>query len=157
MLVSAAAVGLVFGSAPQAAAQPPTPHRVDQLGDIVYDQLFTVGVQVYERVETRRQTVYAPQPVTNYIPVLRRLHSPREGKPGSLRYGFLGSPLPEAFATQGTLGRSSARLGTGHIVTLNPRTLGPSDHYSQLCVSDPLDGRRIGPLAGGSLALWCPS
>lgn len=91
----ATAAGFMVGSAGSIDARPipslPAPHRVDQLGDFVYEQLFAVGVQVYELVETRRQTVYAPQPVANYIPVLRRLHLPRDGKRGILRYGFIGS------------------------------------------------------------------
>lgn len=155
------ATGLVFAAAPQAPAQPtpspPAPHRVDQLGDFTYAQLFAVGVQVYERVETRRSTVYTPAATTLYTPILERLHSPRDGRRGTLRYGFIGSQLPAAFATQGTLHRPSPRLGSGRVSKLDPKTLEPSGQIVSICVNDVTNGRPIGPLAGGSLALWCPA
>ncbi|MBM7365361.1 hypothetical protein [Gordonia hydrophobica] len=156
----AAVAALMFGTSPHAAAQPgdllPKPQRVDQLGDFVYAQLFTVGVQVYERVAVKESIVYAPKPTKLYTPVLERLHSPTDGHRGTLRYGFIGSRLPEAFSTQGTLYKPSTLLGSGHISALDPKTHEPRG-FSELCVNDPTNGRPIGPLAGGSLALWCPS
>lgn len=129
---------------------------MDQLGDFVYDQLFAVGVQVYERVTVKKELVNSPGPTVFYLPVLKQLHSPRDGKPGALRYGFIGSPLPEAFTTQPIANPSWPRLGTGHITPVDPVTY-ESPGFSELCVGDMTDGRPIGPLAGGSLAGWCPS
>ncbi|WP_333617919.1 hypothetical protein [Dietzia sp.] len=149
--------GLALDGASTAVAQPQSslePKLVEQFNDFAYTQLFAVGVQVYERVELQEKQFDEDRVL--YTPILERLHSPSGGEPGSLRYGFIGSPLPEAFSSPGTFDKPSMMLGSGHISSVDPTTH-ETLQFLGTCVGDPNGGRPIGPLAGGSLATWCPS
>lgn len=154
-LAAAAVLGAGLTGVPVAAAAPQAPvTRVADLGDVSYDALFTVGVQVYERVMIR--------PVENLSPpgnqlVLRRVATPRDGVPGSKRYGFLGQQLPTAFTVPeggrwagGTFTPNPGELGSGLLIPLNPRTLERAARPGQLQALYFSTGS-IGPLRGAAL------
>ncbi|QUD82023.1 hypothetical protein J8M97_20095 [Gordonia polyisoprenivorans] len=141
--------GTTVALAPAASAAPPTAsgiHRVDELGDLSYQALFAVGVQVYEYAGVIRENNPYNPPL--FYTVLRRLHTPTQGTPGSRRYGFLGAALPETFAMYPSAGGPAVLAQPGGIFGVNPRTLTltPNSHLSQ-CLNYPVGP--IGPLTGG--------
>lgn len=131
-VASLVAAGALSAESPSASAAPPGVSTSQSLGlaqvsGADYDALFALGVQVYERVTIRAvPNLYPPG---NEL-VLRRLTTPREGKPGSKRYGFIGQRLPAVFSIPeggrwvgGRFYRNPGQLGGGLIQPLTPTTL----------------------------------
>ncbi|WHU46231.1 hypothetical protein QNM97_19835 [Gordonia sp. L191] len=146
--------------APVADATPSTAgvgiHRVDQLGDLSYQAMFAVGVQVYEYAGVIEEHSSVNPPT--YYTVLRKLHTPAQGTPGSRRYGFVGAALPATFAMYPTLGHPSVLAHSSFIFGVNPSrmTILPGTGLSQ-CLSFTIGP--VGPLTGGGALAsnTCPS
>ncbi|MBM7369468.1 hypothetical protein [Gordonia hydrophobica] len=93
-LAAAIAVAVAYvGVAAPATAAPGIPGvTAHQVASAPYSALFTMGVQVYERVQ------YIPEPGSRYrTMIMKRLYRPTDGKRGSARYAFLGDRLPSSF------------------------------------------------------------
>ena len=153
------ASGAAVATAPSAHAAPTQPgiHQVDQLGDLTYQALFGAGVQVYEYATTVRGTSDSTGITPRYYyTVLRKLHNPREGKPGSLRYGFVGlgpgTQLPEVFALYSRLHPEPHNLGNFYF-RVNPQTLQPLSYDPHPLPCPKLISGPIGPLTGGAAIL----
>ncbi|RPA57694.1 hypothetical protein EF294_17625 [Gordonia oryzae] len=136
--------------APAAHATPSTAdagiHRVDQIGDLSYQAMFAVGVQVFEYAGVIEERYNDDS--TIYYTVLRKLHTPAQGTPGSRRYGFIGAALPATFAMYPTLGHPSVLAHSSFIFGVNPSrmTILPGSGLSQ-CLTFTIGP--VGKLTGG--------
>ena len=115
---TAVAIAALTPFAPGAAAAPAPPPIVHQVAGAPYSWLFDAGLQVYEQVDYRP----SPEP---HVPigtfVMRRLHGPDDGRPGTPRYVYVGQRLPEAFEVSGEWGAPHRQ--SGFLLPLDPTTL----------------------------------